>query len=62
MTLLEPSRTTGAASAPSVRSAIVRAEAEVDLTVDEIVTLLTAGDDLDAVLTAAGTMRDAGLE
>ena len=62
MTLLEPSRTTGAASAPAVRSAIASAEAEVDLTVDEVVTLLNAGDDLDAVLTAAGTMRDAGLE
>ncbi|MDZ8200967.1 7,8-didemethyl-8-hydroxy-5-deazariboflavin synthase CofG [Microbacterium sp. SSW1-59] len=61
MTLLEPARSAGAAIAPAVRDAIARAETGDDLTVDEVVTLLTAGDDLDTVLTAAGRMRDAGL-
>ncbi|MDZ8172901.1 7,8-didemethyl-8-hydroxy-5-deazariboflavin synthase CofG [Microbacterium xanthum] len=61
MTLLEPARSSGAAIAPAVRDAIARAETGDDLTVDEVVTLLTAGDDLDTVLTAAGRMRDAGL-
>ncbi|MDZ8160976.1 7,8-didemethyl-8-hydroxy-5-deazariboflavin synthase CofG [Microbacterium aquimaris] len=61
MTLLEPARAAGPAKAPAVRDAIARAEAGADLSVDEVVALLTAGDDLDTVLATAGQIRDEGL-